>query len=135
MVQGETRYGVVGRGLATAAAFVGGTVGGPVIGSGGIGYLAASKAKEVPESGTGKAAAAAAAGIGGAVGGFFLGIVAVPLMGFSTGLLANQKLRGHLDDISPQTSDDEESSSPSLMRTIAEQAKTLSDKLVEDNKN
>ena len=55
-------------------------------------------------------------------------------MGFSTALLANQKLRGNLEDLSPQTSDDEDSSSPSLMQMIAKQARENSATLTKSDK-
>ena len=113
-VLGETRIGAVGRGMASVAAFAGGTAGGPIIGSIGFGTMSAVAVLDKPksgsgESGSGKKAAAAAAATGGAVGGFLLGLVGAPFMGIGTAIVTNERMKG--DWGSPQTSDDESQTS------------------------
>ena len=111
-VQGETRYGALGLMVSTTAAFFGGTVMGPILspvaGVVSTGHVSAIAAREGPNSGTGKKAAAVAAGIAGGIGGFILGLIQIPIFGINTAITTNLTLRGVLDDVSPQSSDDED---------------------------
>ncbi len=131
-VLGETRYGTAGQIAASIAAGVGGTIGGPLVAGTGFGLLAAQAAKSVPDSETGKTAASVAAGIGAGIAGGVLGFIVAPFVGISAGILANQKVKGNMDDISPQTSDDEESNQ-SLFQTIAKQSKETVSSMLPDN--
>lgn len=106
-VEAETRFGVVGRTLGTLGAFVGGTVGGPAIGAIGGGAMAGATAGKIPDSQAGQRAAQVGAGAGGAIAGGLFGIVAAPVVGLATAMMANKKLAGEMEDMSPQTSDDE----------------------------
>ena len=105
-ITGETRFGAFGRALLTAGAGIGGTVGGPLVGGVVVGHIASSTAEKSADSLSGKRAASAAAGIGGGIAGALLGVIGAPLIGITSAINANQKLKGNFDS-SPQTSDDE----------------------------
>jgi hypothetical protein len=129
-IEAETRFGVLGRTLGTIGAFVGGTVGGPVLGAVGGGFAAGAAAGKIPDSRTGQRAASIGAGAGGAVAGALLGTLGAPVVGVTTAVLANKKLAGESDDISPQTSDDEDHK-PSTWA----QMKKMSEQMAEDMLN
>ena len=107
-VEIETRFGIFGRTLGTIGAFVGGTVGGPLLGAVGAGGMAGIAAGKHPDSETGKRVAQVAAAAGGAIPGALLSLIGAPVMGAMCAIRANKHLAGEIGDISPQTSDDEE---------------------------
>ena len=107
----ETRVGEGAQVAAAIGAFVGGTVGGPLIGALGFGMMAGDSASDHPDSTVGKVAAGTAAGIGGGVAGALIGTVGAPLFGGASSYMAYKKLEGKLDDVSPQSSEDEEEES------------------------
>ncbi len=110
-LQAETRYGKGGRIAAATGAFVGGTIGGPLLGATGLGYMAGSAAKKSADSKPGKAAGSIAAGIGGGLGGFLIGTIGAPLLGATAAVYAYKGMAGELGDQSPQSSEDEEEES------------------------
>lgn len=105
--EAETRYGRFGRAVGTIGALVGGTVGGPIVGALGFGVMAGTAAKKHPDSETAKTAAGVGAGIGGGVGGAVVGLFGAPIIGGVAALMTYKKMAGEMEDISPQTSDDE----------------------------
>ena len=107
-LEAETRCGKGARIAAATGAFIGGTVGGPLLGAAGFGMMAGESASDRSDSKAGKAAAGTAAGIGGGVAGALLGIVGAPLFGGASSYLAYKELEGKC--VSPQSSDDEEES-------------------------
>ena len=129
-IKSETRFGAFGRTLGTIGAFVGGTVGGPLMGAVGGGAMAGVAAGKHPDSNTGKRAAQIGAGAGGAVAGALFGIVGAPLIGAMSAVMANRKLAGEMEDMSPQTSDDE--NEPGFMTTLFKNSKKMSSNLFED---
>ena len=110
-LEAETRCGVLPKIAASTGAFIGGTIGGPVLGAVGLGVMAGSAAKDVPDSKAGKAAAATAAGVGAGVGGALLGTVGAPLFGGTAAYMAYRTLAKGSDEWSPQTSEDEDKDS------------------------
>ena len=129
-IKSETRFGAVGRTLGTIGAFIGGTVGGPVLGAVSGGAMAGIVAGKHPDSNTGKRAAQIGAGVGGAVAGALFGIIGAPIIGAMSAVMANGKLAGEMEDMSPQTSDDE--NGPGIMTTLLKNSKQMSSNLLED---
>ena len=111
VLEAETRCGVLPKIAASTGAFVGGTIGGPLLGAVGLGVMAGSAAKDGPDSKAGKAAAAAAAGVGAGVGGALLGTVGAPIFGGTAAYMAYRTLTKGSDEWSPQTSEDEDEDS------------------------
>ena len=107
-LEAETRCGKGARIAAATGAFIGGTVGGPLLGAAGFGKMAGESASDRSDSKAGKAAAGTAAGISGGVAGALIGTVGAPLFGGVSSYLAYKDLKGKLDDVSPQSSEDEE---------------------------
>ena len=103
VLEAETRCGAAAKIAASTGAFVGGTIGGPLLGAVGLGNMAKSAAKDSAGSKAGKAAAATAAEVGGAL----LGTIGAPIMGGTAAYLVYQRLDKGPDQWSPQTSDDE----------------------------
>lgn len=129
-VETETRYGLFGRTVCTIGAFVGGTVGGPVMGAVGGGLMAGAAAGRVPDSTTGKNLARAGAGAGGAVAGGLFGLIGAPIMGGISAAMANKKLCGEMEDLSPQTSDDE--NEPGFMTELFKNSNRMASDLLEN---
>ncbi len=129
-VEAETRFGLFGRVLGTAGALVGGTVGGPIVGAVGGGLLAGSSAGKIPDSEAGKRAAKVGAGVGGAIAGGLAGIIGAPLIGVTTAIMANKKMSGETDDMSPQTSDDENETS--MWTTMVKNSNKMSEDFLSD---
>ena len=104
----ETRCGMGGRLTAAAGAFVGGTVGAPLLGAVGIGRYAISVVSDYKVgSDAVKMAACTAAGVGGVVTGTVMGAVGAPLFGVAAAALGYESAAGRMTDWSPQSSDDE----------------------------
>lgn len=84
-------------------------MGGPFVSAGALGYLAATAAKKGKgiDSETGRNAATVAAGIAGGVGGLLLGVIGAPFVGIGAAMTTSYKLKGKLENDSPQSSDDE----------------------------
>ena len=131
LVEGKTRCGAFGRTVATGAAFAGGTIGGPIVGATGVGCMSALAAKKGPDSGSGKTAAAIAAGIAGGVAGLFLGTIGAPIVGASTAIVVNKTMEGVREDISPQSSDDE-NAEPSVLDIIMKRSNATVEYLFEN---
>ena len=127
-LEAETRCGKGALVAAATGAFIGGTVGGPLLGAAGMGYLAGASASDRSDSTAGKAAAGTAAGIGGGVAGALFGTVGAPLFGGVASYLAYKKLKGKLDDVSPQSSEDEEDEESEFFKSYKAQYKELHDK-------
>lgn len=128
-VEAETRFGIFGRTLGTIGAFFGGTVGGPVIGAVGGGALAGVTAGKVPDSKAGQRAAQIGAGAGGAVAGGLVGILGAPVIGVVAAIMANKKLAGKMEDMSPQTSDDE--NEPTMWTEMVKTSNKMAQKMTQ----
>lgn len=115
-ISAQTRCGLGGRLAVAAGAFLGGTIGAPLLGAVGIGKLAGSTARNSVGSNTAKVAACAVAGMGGVVTGTIVGTVGAPLFGIAAGALGYEGAAGNLTDWSPQSSDDERE--PSAIREL-----------------
>ena len=119
-LEAETRCGKGARIAAATGAFIGGTFGGPLLGAAGFGMMAGESASDRSDSKAGKAAAGTAAGISGGVAGALIGTVGAPLFGGVSSYLAYKDLQGKLDDVSPQSSEDEEEESE-ILKAFKEQ--------------
>ena len=127
VLEAETRCGVLPKVAASTGAFVGGTIGGPLLGAVGLGVMAGSAAKDGPDSKAGKAAAATAAGVGAGVGGALLGTVGAPLFGGTAAYMAYRTLTKGSDEWSPQTSEDEDEDS--FLDSVMKQSQKKTDNL------
>ena len=106
VVEAETRHVKGVAALAATGAFIGGTLGGPVLGVMTIGGVSGMAAALNVDSEAGSKAAGVAAGIGGGIAGGFAGIVGAPLFGVGSAVLAYNAVSGNLPT-SPPTSEDE----------------------------
>ena len=106
VVEAETRHGKGVALLAAAGAFIGGTLGGPVLGIVGIGSISGMAAAVKVNSTAGSTAAGVAAGVGGGIAGGIVGIIGAPLFGVGSAALAYDAVSGNLPT-SPPTSEDE----------------------------
>ena len=106
-VEGETRRGVGMAVLAATGAFIGGTLGGPVLGMMAIGALSGDAAAQKVNNKAGSAAAGVAAGVGGGIAGAIAGVVGAPLIGLGLAKGAYDSVSGDQDRMSPPSSEDE----------------------------
>lgn len=131
-VEAETRFGAFGRALGTAGALVGGVAGGPIIGAIGFGAMAGAAAKKHPDSETAKKAAGVGAGVGGGVAGAVVGLFGAPIIGGAAAIMAHKKLAGEMEDISPQTSDDE--NEPGMWTEMMKNSQKMAEDIFEEEK-
>ena len=108
VLEAKTRRGKAAQIAAATSAFVGGTLGAPVIGAVYGGVAAGETANEnLRNKAKNKAKKVVAAGVGGGVGGAVLGTLGAPLVGGTFAAKAYYNVAGDSDEWSSQSSDDE----------------------------
>ena len=95
------------------------------------GWRYSAAAGKVPSSQAGKRAARVGGAAGGAVAGALFGLVGAPIIGAACAVMANKGLSGEVQNMSPQTSDDE--SEPGIMSELIKNSKNMANDLYEED--